>query len=225
MTDSYYGARLSVEECEELAFFKIRPELRAAENSLYTSRWFDYRHLHPVQATYLFADHYKRAVQRWYAHTKDIETAHTVTPFKHEDVFQTTELTSIWLARQAFDRIGCRYDLGLDFALKRAGDRGWGYFPRPNQLYGSELLLDLADHWNWMCGEIFQEPKGAQGEHVTEMHQWLIEQCKRRVNPERLLGTILSRGLLPEHAAREAFEAGVVEKALKLSASFGVSQG
>lgn len=217
------GQEHGIEDCERLAMW-IRPESREDEADLYLTKWFDYRHFHPTQATYYFAHCYVQAVRRIYAKTRDVERAKTVEPFQNRDITQCPEFTACWLARKNFDRIGVRYDTALDFAFKRATDRGWGYFPRPNQLYGAELTADLTDYWQKLCTDVFQH-----GEHPRFLdenycghpdqdahHQWLIAQVKRRAFPEGALGTLFAKKLLPQDIAAKAFTERVMKSARKI---------
>jgi hypothetical protein len=154
-----YGSALTPADCEMLALSRIDQSLRVAESLLYTRKWFDTRHLHPVQATYLFADEYRQAVRRAYAFQKDVRTLDTVKGFDVEGLFESRELTAMWRARQAYDAVGCRYSFALDAIMKRFCDRGWKVFPRPNQLYAEEIVLDVRDAWNRECKAITQLAK------------------------------------------------------------------
>lgn len=227
----FYGQGLTPLDYEGIAK-PIAARHRLGEVEAFQTKWFDYRHMHLTEATYYFAHVYRDAVRRMYAKTRDVVKSSQVQAFSHIDVFQTTEATAIWLARKNFDRHGIEYKAGIDFAFHRANDRGWGYFPRPNQLYGSELTLDMVDFWTKRCTDIFQfvkhprfsDPAQQIHDDVKAHHRWLIAQCKRRHAPERALGTIFTKRLLPQEVALEAFGEDIVKKALRNCASLGISQ-
>jgi len=216
---TFYGSALTVADCEMLALTRVDPSLRVAEALLYTRKWFDVRHLHPVQATYLFAHEYAEAVRRAYARQKDIRTLEKVRGFDVESLFASRELTAMWRARQAFDAIGCRYEFALEFIMKRFCDRGWRVFPRPNQLYAEEIVLDVRDAWHRECKAVTQLAKHERFDtrnftgHPDQLayQAWQIEQVGTRGgNRAMLLGRLLQERALSEQTVTEAFGASVL---------------
>lgn len=219
---TFYGSELTVADCEMLALSRIAAPLRVAESLLFTKKWFDQRHLHPVQATYLFAHEYAQAVRRAYGRQKDIRKLDEVKGFDVESLFESRELTAMWRARQAFDAIGCRYDYGLDFIMKRFCERGWRVFPRPNQLYAEEIILDVRDAWRAECKAVMQLAKHERfrtqnfAGHPDQMayQAWQIGQVKTRGgNRAMLLARLLQEHALTEHAVAEAFGDAVLAQA------------
>jgi hypothetical protein len=217
---------LTADDCEAIAFARIPVEYRRDEPQTMASRWFDYRRLHPVQATYLFAEHYVQAVRIIYAQTRDRKAAETVKVLAGDPLDSRAAL-SFWLARQAYDRIGCRYLFGLRWTMTRKADRGWQYFPQANQLYGTELLLDLADHWKGECAASMQfatEPFFKSDAFIGHPDQlayerWQLEQIRKRATPadawrplSRALG---ERALIVERIAG-AFSPSAINKALSI---------
>lgn len=214
----FFGKNLTTAECERLVLTRVPPENRALEARLYEKKWFDYRGMHPVVATYLFAHLYVEAARRMFAKTRDVDEAEFVRPLDNEDIFKSIYLTSLWRGRQAFDACGIKYEFGLDFALNRANDRGWSYFPRPNQLYGQELMTDMQDAWRKRCSEIFQWTADPRLKEFTcpdrEAHrQWMIQQLRMRVQPAPLLATLMREGWLPEEYATAQLGVEQVERA------------
>ncbi len=215
----YYGSELTIADCEMLALTRVDPSMRVAEAVLFNRRWFDHRHLHPVQATYLFAHEYAEAVKRAYVRQKDIRTLDKVKGFDVAGLFASRELTAMWRARQAFDAIGCRYEYALDFIMKRFCDRGWKIFPRPNQLYAEEIVLDVRDAWRAECKAKTQLAKHERflaenfvGHSDQRAYQaWQIDQVKTRGgNRAMLLGRLLQERALTEDTVREAFGEAVL---------------
>jgi hypothetical protein len=219
---TFYGSELTVADCEMLALSRVTPTLRVAESLLFTRKWFDTRHLHPVQATYLFADEYRLSLHREYARQKDTRTLDKTKGFDVERLFDSRELTAMWRARQAFDAIGCRYEFALDFIMKRFCERGWGVFPRPNQLYAEEIVLDVRDAWLNQCKSVTQLAKHDRfriqndQKHPDQIayRRWQIEQVKTRGgNRAMLLARLLQEDVLDDAIATEAFGPAVVAQA------------
>lgn len=71
MIKGYYGEELSDSMCELLAHERIALSLLKREEKLSKTRWFDYRHLHPTKATYLYAWHFVNEVRKLYCRTRD----------------------------------------------------------------------------------------------------------------------------------------------------------
>lgn len=217
----YFGDNLTPDAYELIALRQISFALRDRESGLFAKKWFDCRHMAPAQATYLFAHEYQQAVRRLYASTRDVVTAAEKRAFEPDDIFKSSEATAMWRARQAFDALGCRYAWGLDFALKRSIDRGWHYFPRPNQLYAQDLLLDLRDAWVKHCVDIFEPVKGERfrienfHDHPDQvaLQTWLADQVKRRPRPQMLLSRLFKERLLSEALALKVFGEEVVQQA------------
>jgi hypothetical protein len=219
---AYYGSELTVADCEMLALSRVGPALRVAESLLFTRKWFDYRALHPVQSTYLFAHEYAEAVRRAYGRQKDMRTLDTVKGFDVESLFESRELTAMWRARQAFDAIGCRYEYGLDNIMKRFCDRGWKVFPRPNQLYAEEVILDVRDAWRRECQAVTQLAKHERF-HTAQFighpdqiayQAWQIERIKTRGgNRAMLLARLLQEHVLSEQMIAAEFGDGTLAQA------------
>jgi hypothetical protein len=207
-----------------LALTRVDPSLRVAESLLFSRKWFDQRHLHPVQATYCFAHEYAESIKRAYARQKDIRTLAGVQGFDVEKLYESRELTAMWRARQAFDAIGARYDFGLDFIMKRFCERGWRVFPRPNQLYAEEVILDVRDAWHRECKAKTQlarhprfDARCYTGHPDQKAYQaWQVEQVKTRGgNRAMLLGRLLQENVLAESVVRAAFGEATLTQARK----------
>lgn len=219
---SYFGSDKSAEECWLIELARIDETHRLEEPELYQTRWFDYRHLTPAQATYLFAEWYRRVYLTSYEQTRDIRTVDDATPFEPDDIFESRDMTAMWLARQSADRLGCRYDFYLRFCFTRASERGWRHLPRPNQLYAEELVLDVADAWGQRCRDILQvaeAPRFTAAEFVGHPDQqsyydWLCNQLASRPNPQYGLSTLLfTRKILQPAFAAKRFSRELLAKA------------
>lgn len=88
--NSYFGADLSWEEYDE-RMIRINKDWVEEERSLFICKWFDYRQMHPVQATYLYADEYIKAFRNHYARNYDraaTEGGRPIRPWRQEDIFE-----------------------------------------------------------------------------------------------------------------------------------------
>lgn len=222
----YLGASLTWDDCEMLALARISEPHRREEPSLFATKWFDYRHLHPVSATYMFAARYAEAVREIYAQTKDRDEAETAYTFSPDDVFLSRELIGFWIARQAFDRIGVRYEFGLRYVMTRFSTRGWRMFPRPNQLYSEELILDVRDAWAAECKNSLQIAKHERfsvANYIAHPDQisyqeWLLQQTQTREHAHRPLSRLLAENLVTPDVIKLVFGEALLNQAIKLNA-------
>lgn len=217
-----FCASLTKDDSWILELSKIPQELRDEEPKLMQTRWFDYRHLLPAQATELFALTYVDVYRELYAQMQDMRIAGRVKPLLNDEIFESPDLLPFWRARQAADSIGCKYDFYLRFAFKRFWDRGWRYLPRPNQLYGEELILDIHDAWEEAkrcvlhLARLQRFQPGHYDGHPDQdaYHAYLIEQIKSREHQHMLLSRLVFREkVLPLDRAQNAFSADVLKRA------------
>lgn len=224
----FYGSELTRGACETLALQRVDPETRAGESDLYSSKWFDYRLESWVHSTYRYAHEYKAAARRFWVINRNADVAEDLPIFPNPDIFQCRELTGCINARQALDRIGCRYEWALTWTLKRFSDRGWFGLPRPNQLYGEELTLDIADAWKEECavsmqiarnGHFRNLQEGPQKPVQREYETWLVAQARARgVDSWRSVSRMLSEGVLTPAQADSHFGSTVAQRAQRIAA-------
>lgn len=230
----YLGSTLTADECERIALVRIPPVYREREARLFSTKWFDYRSLHPVKATYLLAHLYVEAVRDIHAKTKDYLEAKAITAkdvLGHEDIFNPPATgmpidMAFWRARQEFDGVGVRYDFALRFIMNRAADRGWHVYPRPNQLYTQETVLDVRDAWERHRKAVMQtasDPRFELDRYVGHPDQvayqdWLIEECKRRSSPSSALSFCIRKKHLNAELALPHFGELAVREALRYAA-------
>ena len=141
------------------ADFKIEPEL-------YMTKWFDYRVLHPVQATYLFADEYTQAARGYHKRNRDVRAAPFIKPYSGKDLFtlepepELRQITrgknagkfkrdkspnvaksvfkALWRARQSADRLGIPYRFYCEAVMRLANERGWKRTPSAMNLISTK---------------------------------------------------------------------------------------
>lgn len=149
----YVGHGMSTEEYDYLAWSTINPKLFKFEVELFGKKWFDYRNMHPTDATYLFSSSYSNAYRMISAVRYDVQRA----PFmkglsgKTGDVFteqKQRNVLGLWKARQAADRYCIPYDFYCNSAMRIAEEMSWVHMPRPCQLYGDKILPKIVERWN-----------------------------------------------------------------------------
>lgn len=138
------GLDLTTDEYDQIALSLIKADLWANESKLVQKKWWDYRGLHPVEATYLFAYAYIKQFALRNRHRVDISRAPFIKPLKGKDPLldNPKQLTGLIKARQFADEFGMPYDFHIRHALKFADERDWTYLPRPSQLYGAKKSAD-----------------------------------------------------------------------------------
>lgn len=195
LPETYFGAQTSHEHCEVLAIQHIDRRVLALEVGLYEKKWFDYRLLHPVQATYLMTHHYNRAFGNFIGVALDTKRRFTAA-FKGKDIMAHREKLSFWKLRQKIDELGMRYEFFLREAMKWHLARGWGKGslnpPRPCHLTGNdEMILDICNAWSAECKAKIQYARdpafhasaftGSAAQLAYE--QFLVAQIAQRRNP------------------------------------------
>lgn len=218
MFETFTGSALNLPDCELLAFAKIPGEVRAVESELFGLKWFDYRHMHPTKATYQFAHAYSKIVRALFAEQKDRDKAEKVTAFFPTDIFKNRELLATTAARQAFDRLGVRYEFAINFILRRNVERGWRVFARPNQIYGEETLLDMLDAWKVERDARLQIPLNPRFKvenftgHPDQFawEQYAVKQIDTREHKDKAMGSLFNAGVLRLQAATVSFPAQTV---------------
>lgn len=215
-------AALPDEECWAAEIDLIPEQLRLEESELMQTRWFDYHNLLPGQATLLFALTYNEiAKERWdmtQGRNREMKRPIDV------DVLMRDECPlAIWKARQEADRLGVRYEFMLRFMFERFFNRGFAYFPRPNQLYSEEALLDLRDAWEehkvhcleFSTLEHFEIKNYTGTPEQDRHHQHLIRQVKMRQtgrHPSILRRLLVTQPVLPMFVIEKEFDAETISR-------------
>lgn len=227
--EEIYGLDKSLDECDRI-HFHVEPKLQAEENALFSLKWFDYRCMHPVHATYLFAHAYSTAYKEAFARVYDRERAQYVSGLKGEDVFdftgkRTNGVTGIVRARQHADMLGMPYieftRIAFSWALRRKRD----YLPRPMHLYGFDLLTAIQETWRErQAGQVFvaADPLFRNGAYDAlpvqdAHHEWLLQQAALRSNRDHYLARMLyDDDVLLESKVAARFGAEQLERARRL---------
>jgi len=157
----FYGGSLGFLHYEVLTIQHIPFKEYENEAELMASKWFDYRRLHPMQATYYFVKCYTEAYQAFYRKAIDAEVAPFVRCIKKRDFLEAKERLSMWRLRRLCDQLGMRYDFFLNFAMnyhyRMMTNDGKVYPPRPAHLLNNEdLIADAVIAWEEQCQATLQ---------------------------------------------------------------------
>lgn len=225
MDKLFYGSSFDLRAIE-LRSLRIDPEHRKGEADLVKSRWFDYCNMHPGMATYYYAHLYRKYTTSFHDSYVDIRTSEEANPFTPDDIFMSRDITSMWLARRVCDALGMPYEFALQFASDRALNHLFRRFPRPNQLYSEEFMIDLTEAWKENTGRSLRYSRlprfgnknykgvGRQDEH----RQYVIDQIKQRPAPhQNILARMFNEDVLDERAVEDHFSQDVIRKASEVA--------
>ena len=194
----FFGAHHTETRLETLMFTRIKhipfERLRKQERALTFSKWFDYRFLHPVLATFLFSQAYATGANEMYRRYVDSERAHRFQALKSEDIFALAQvkLTGLWRARQHADALGMPYEIYVELAMERLMRYKRPYLPQPQQLYSDDAVAAARKGWFdrqetrvLVAADERYRNQFYVGLPVQDAHRrWVIEQIKRRMQPQ-----------------------------------------
>lgn len=227
MTDQkFIGQGLDQAAFDEKAVRFIRKDWLDREVPLFSTKWFDYRRMHPTEATYLYADHLIQAYRNAYRRNIDSRRGEHVRPFPKLDLFDNPKATisAVWRGRQCADAIGMPYDLYLSQAYQFA-TRYWQqkHLPRPSQLYNDTRVVDpMVEYWNerkkavlhFATSEHYKNDAYVGTAAQNAHHEWLMEHASVNGGSPNLVGRfVFKEAVLPESKAVARFGSEVVERA------------
>lgn len=216
---NFFGGELSEEEYEKLTFGYIPPYLRAGEADYFGTKWFDYRRLHPMQATFYFIHCYQKIYQEWYRRNIDEEESrfHKGT---RNNFLQTSERTIWWRCRRFCDKYGIPYEFFIRSSVKRyfGNVEAKLHFPRPQALYtntrGEEETV--IKEWNddtslrYSADPYFTTIRWEGSQAQLDYENYIVSKLKTKRSAFDL---ILSDAVFNHHAIR--LERAIVEFGLR----------
>lgn len=223
----FHGRGLSRKEYEVLAYEHIGQKFLDLEVGLFATKWFDYRFMHPTEATYCFAHCYRQAYKIAVERSKDAEKAIYSKGFRGTDMFdlKPIEITGFWKARQSADRLGVDYEFYAAYAMSFAIKNGWRNFPRPQQMYSEEMTKFIEDAWLSKLSASISIPKisflNNADEFIGQKDQvdfqdYLAEQIKAKIHPVFALHNYIEANVLHQTTIDEHFTQKEVMQARKL---------
>lgn len=116
---------------------------RQSEISLYDTKWWDYRDLHPAKATAMFAAAYHRALEcSTERRGSFLDLRVKINPFDEVPV----RAIAFWRARKFCDEHGFPYDFYCNVFFGQAED----YFPkmpRPQEMWRKDVAMVVYEAW------------------------------------------------------------------------------
>lgn len=216
----FIGSELTDAECHDLGFSRLkRKAYKGREAFLYRVKWFDYRTLHPVKATYLFAHMFIEEYRAAYKLRIDVDRGNYVRPYKGTgDIFHektNKQISSaMWRARQAADLRGIPYNLYCYAIFRWTEIVNFSNLPRPNHFYSEEMRDKATEYWLDVSHAATVLPKlptyrvenfkGTKDQRAA--HKYLINMLKARQDPRYLMQRLVYEDrLLPELVAAKHF--------------------
>ena len=187
----FAGSELSRQTADERTIALIPHELLAPEVQLFTKKWYDYRRLHPMVATYYFVSCYSEAYRQAMVKAFDCERGQYRKGVKG-DFLDKKERLSFWRLRQMADGMGMPYPVFLRACMSHyLDDTGWLHVPRPSHLGSGTATVAAYEEWNDLCRHRLQIPADPfyradayiGHPYQDECEAWLLEQAQRRENP------------------------------------------
>lgn len=234
-TGEFYCNNLAFDHYEILMINKIPKKERKIETELMTTKWFDYRLMHPMYATYYFYHLYIKEFQAFWAKAINFETSSFIYPFKGDarlDFMKAREALSIWRLRQKADLLGIRYDFFLKTAfnkIHRMQAGGRIIPPRPAMFNKEELLAEIHNEWLAMCKASLQiacspyftvlnfNNSLMQREHES----FVLDQVAQRTIPYYSLSSCLHLyEVVSIESALQRFDFNIVQLAINESISY-----
>ena len=227
--EHFYGDSFTFDQYEILTVSKIPKADRAEEAQLMHTKWFDYRLMPPMQATYYFYHLYVKAYQHFLYKNVNSATSSFIFPFKGEaklDFLKARERTSIWRLRQLADLICIPYDIFLSYLFKfiyKMAPNGSIVVPRPSMMMKEDLIEKVITAWNelkqanlQLCCSPYFYVANYRGLTVQKAYEdYLIEQVKQRKNPHYLLAELLyNHQMLRIETAIQHFDNATINNAL-----------
>lgn len=215
--DSFPGHDWQALDCEEMVARHISLSLMTGEVDLFETKHWDYRYLHPAQATQLFALHYaaarKRAVQR----RVDVYVGHNHRPLKGKTVFElpASKITGFWKARRQADKLGIPYDFYCEQAMQFADVARWQNLPGPFQLYSDKvpehlkttdfavsMVEFIGQRWLERCKtsypyathEAYRVERYANGHHQNQYLNALFKLIDRAQRKDAVAAMLIEKG-------------------------------
>jgi hypothetical protein len=217
-----------------MAFAFSRGDLDDAR-SLFSTKWFDYRFIHPGHSLYLFCHYYAEAVERWrskFGLNTYFRTQQLTNPIwraraigsKVEYTLTPNRVRTCWLRAVMFaDQYGIPYDRWIEWAFEYAFEFNWEKIPMPGQLYSDKMVSYILKRWEEAKDAMLCVPKDPrflsenyQGHPwQNECQDFFLKQIVCRANPViALRNFLINEPVITEARARAALGDHNVDRAL-----------
>ncbi|WP_028449687.1 hypothetical protein [Chitinibacter tainanensis] len=222
---AFYGCDKSLPEMDSIYAARTL-KTRSVEAELYETKWFDYRFLHPVMATYWFNHCYIMAYRQFFVRTRyDYKMAEVKMPLKDAlDPFANKHTTSIVRARQQADRHGIPYDFFCNSIMRIAEEQCWERHPLPAQLYSDDIGEAMGEDWKKHQSAAMRDPVDPRyhasqfcgNEHQLAYIDYQLTRYGHDSYPHQVaIGQRIIDGRLPESIVRDRLGGDYVYRALE----------
>lgn len=220
------GTDLPREQCDEIMFgyflkrMRLQPgsspsfsnykkfeDMSFIETELFRKKWFDYRFLHPIQATYYFAHCYEQAHRIAYSRHISRDRAEFIKVLKKPDLFENEPrfINGVFAARQYADAIGAPYDFFIEASIRhRLAYWKQKHLPQPSHLYADWVCEKVFNEWEdskrhrvrHAENRLYRAPNYEGSRDQDEHRGFLVDTALSRADPKTLLASFVDQELL-----------------------------
>jgi hypothetical protein len=221
-----------------LAFSFSKGDLETAR-SLFASKWWDYRFVHPGTCFFVYSHHYVQNVENWRTkfgvhrrarmkmsdHPIWRSSGRPLSGLKSPKVLSPPAYrTGLWRGMCFADLYGVPYDKWIGWAFEHAFENKWQRLPTPSQLYSPSVTEFILEKWEAEKENLMVSPADPRylaenfvGEPTQQAFQeWLLGYIKARPIPSVALAHYLkTEPLVDIDTARITLGLHVVEAAMQ----------
>lgn len=209
----------------QLAFAIPKSDLETAR-SLFASKWWDYRFVHPGRCYFLFADLYGKELEAWrdrygvrlyvrlngagHPIYRDVMKGNVCTGEKA--LRPQAFVTGLWRAMCFCDAHGIPYDRYLKLCFEYGFEHQWQRMPNPVHLYGDRMVAWVLERWKREEADLLRlptDPRFMADGYVghpwqDDFQEWLLTAIAKRPIPRLPLEQymIRERYIVPRLAAK-----------------------
>ena len=237
---NHAGSQWSPLECDALALKFIPINLLQEEAELNDTKFWDYRFMHPTQATQFYAECYAAALKRAVSRRTDLWAGIMMKGLKKPVIFElaSAAITGFWKGRQMADRIGCPYDFYCEHAMLFADKARMNFLPSSTKMYArtvperQEGRLSQVDYIveRWVArtshstfyatDAAYTSDSYIEGQEQNRYLNFLFTKIRASSCPAGVLSTILEKGQITREQVLFAFPktgADLFRRAVSLS--------
>lgn len=177
--DEHLGAYLGDDQPDDwldaqLAYAIAKGDLEDAR-SLFATKWWDYRYVHPGKCYFLFADLYGKAIEKWrtmfgYGHgwqltavghpiyRTEYDRKGNVQINPHKVMRPKATRTGLWRAMCFADHHGVPYDRYITLCFEFCFEHQWTRMPQPAALYGNQMTEWVLERWHKERSDLLRLP-------------------------------------------------------------------
>lgn len=208
----------------------VPKKIQKFDPELFSTKWFDYRRMTPLQATTAYIKCYSKVSRDIYARDIDYARAEHIKFVTVTDLFAALardeakakrKLTGFWRGRQVADALGMPYELYIEHAFTFRMRR-WkrAYLPQPEHLYHEYDVEKIQELWEELQGGrlylpddpayLVQNYKNIP--YQNDFHEWLFKQARLRTDEAFTLAEMINRDMMPIDKVADRVEAQVYER-------------